>query len=208
MVIGIRVFLLNKKDWLNKWFAMFFVSSSIGFLLYAIYHIILNNAEIIIPLMITAHIFFNFDVIALVMTVLILEKYNQVAMSLKYFGTLILVFFVMSIGYFIFIPTLDLSAYALGTVDTYTPFGWLLTVNALRIILAIYVSAKYIIIARKINDDTKNKINWFSIGVIIIIIGLFLNITGGAFLSVIVEILALIIIDIGAVLIFKAFLLT
>ena len=110
VIIGIRVFLLNKNDWLNRWFALFFISSSIGFLIYSIYHLILNNAEIIIPLMITAQIFFNFNVIALVMTVLILEKYNKAAMSIRYFGTLILLFLVMSIGYFFFIPTLDITA--------------------------------------------------------------------------------------------------
>jgi len=208
VIIGIRVFLLNKNDWLNRWFALFFISSSIGFLIYSIYHLILNNAEIIIPLMITAQIFFNFNVIALVMTVLILEKYNKAAMSIRYFGTLILLFLVMSIGYFFFIPTLDITAYAEGIVDTNTPIGWLVVVNALRISLAIYVSAKYILIAKKLEDDTKNKINWFSVGVIVIIIGLFLNLAGGALLSPIVEILALLMIDIGSILILKAFLLT
>lgn len=207
LIIGIRVFLLNKKDWLNRWFALFFISSSIGFLFYSIYHLILNNAEVIIPLMITAQIFFNFNVIALVMTVLIVEKYNKVAMSMKYIGTLLIIFLLMSIGYFFFVPTLNLNAYASGIVDTNTPIGWMLFVNALRIGLAIYVSVKYIQITKAVDDDTKNKIKWFSIGVIVVIIGLFLNIAGGAILSAIIEIVALLIIDIGAVLIINAFLL-
>ena len=206
LIIGLRVLSLNKSDLLNRWFALYFMSSFLGFIFYTIYHLILNNADIIIPLMITAHIFFNFNFISLTMTLFVLEKYTKIAMSMKYFGTMLIVFFVMSVGYFIFPPDLDMDDYALGIVDTNTPPGLLIFVNTIRILLAIFAAYRYIVINRKIEGETKNRIKWFSLGVIIIILGLFINLAGGLLSSIEMEILALIIIDIGVFLILKGFL--
>ncbi|NVM17182.1 MAG: hypothetical protein HWN80_05655 [Candidatus Lokiarchaeota archaeon] len=206
LIIGLRVLSLNKSDLLNRWFALYFISSSLGFTIYAIYHLILNNKDIIIPLMITAHIFFNFNSISLMMTLFVLEKYTKVAMSMKYLGTMLILFFVMSIGYFIFPPYLDLDDYALGMVNTHTPTSLQIFVNIIRILLAMYAAFRYIVINKKIEGETKNRIKWFSLGVITIILGLFINLAGGLLSSIIIEILALIIIDIGAILVLKGFL--
>ncbi len=206
LIIGLRVLSLNKSDLLNRWFALYFISSSLGFLIYAIYHLILNNADVIIPLMITAHIVFNFNAISHTMTLFVLEKHTKIAMSMKYLGTMLILFFVMSIGYFIFRPNLDMDAYALGIVNTLTPPELLIFVNAIRILLVIYVAYRYIEINRKIEGETKNRIKWFSLGVIIFILGVFINLVGGLLLSIVIEILALVIIDIGAVLVLKGFL--
>ncbi|MBY8987923.1 MAG: hypothetical protein KGD61_05670 [Candidatus Lokiarchaeota archaeon] len=206
LIIGLRVLSLNKSDLLNRWFALYFISSSLGFTFYAIYHLILNNKDIIIPLMIIAQIFFNFNSISLMITLFVLEKYTKIAMSMKYLGTMLILFFVMSIGYFIFPPYLDMDDYALGIVNTHTPSGLLIFVNTIRIVLAIYAAYRYIIINRKIEGETKNRIKWFSLGVIIIILGLFINLAGGLFSSIVMEIIALIIIDIGAFLVLKGFL--
>ena len=206
LIIGLRVLSLNKSDLLNRWFALYFISSSLGFIIYAIYHLILNNKDIIIPLMITAQIFFNFNSISLVMTLFVLEKYTKIAMGMKYLGTMLIVFFVMSIGYFIFIPSLNMEAYALRIVDTNTPPGLFIFVNTIRLILATYAAYKYIIITRKIEGENKNRIKWFSSGVIIFILGLSINLVGGLLSIIVIEILALIIFDIGAILVLKGFL--
>jgi len=206
LIIGLRVLSLNKSDLLNRWFALYFMSSFLGFIIYAIYHLILNNKDIIIPLMITAQIFFNFNSISLMMTLFVLEKFTKIAMSMKYLGTMLILFFVMSIGYFIDSPHLDMDKYSLRIVDTHTPPGLFIFVNTIRILLAIYAAYRYIVITRKIEGETKNRIIWFSLGVIIIILGLFTNLTGGLLLSIEIEILALVIIDIGALLILKGFL--
>ena len=79
LIVGFRVLSLNPANWLNRWFTIFFISSSLGFLTYTIYHLITNNSDIIIPLMVTAHIFFNFSFISLMMTVFILEKFAKIA---------------------------------------------------------------------------------------------------------------------------------
>jgi len=121
LTIGFNVLRLNPGNLLNKWFTLFFISSSTGFLIYTVYHLILDNSQVIIPLMITAQIFFNFIFISLMMTVFVLEKYKKVAMSLRYLGTMMALFIIMSLGYFIWIPTLNMVRYAERIVDTDTP---------------------------------------------------------------------------------------
>ena len=65
---------------------------------------------------------------------------------------------------------------------------------------------KYIVITRKLEGETKNRITWFSVGVIVFILGLVINLTGGLLSIIVIEILALIIFDIGALLVLKGFL--
>jgi hypothetical protein len=139
------------------------------------------------------------------MTLFVLEKHTKIAMSMKYLGTMLILFFVMSIGYVIFPPNLDMDNYAQGIVNTHTPPGLFIFVNTIRILLGIYVAYRYIVINRKIEGETKNRIKWFSFGVIIIILGIFFNLAGGILSLIVIEILALIIIDIGALLILKGF---
>ena len=127
-------------------------------------------------------------------------------MSFKYLGTMLIIFFIMSIGYFIFTPNLKMVEYADGIVDTHTPPCLFIFVNAIRILLVLYAAYKYIVINRKIEGETKNRIKWFSLGVIVFLFGLSINLTGGLFSLIALEILALIIIDIGALLVLKGFL--
>ncbi len=205
ITVGFHVIRLNPKDLLNIWFTIFFISSSLGFLIYTIYHLILNNPQIIIPLMITAHIFFNFVFISLMMTVFVLEKFKKAAMSLKYFGSMMLLFFLMSVGYFIWIPKLDMDRYADDIVDTNTPIEWLIFITLVRTALSIYVVYKYAMMTRKLEEDTKKRVQWFFIGIIFATIGMFINLVGGFLSSIVIEIIALIVIDIGTLAILKGF---
>jgi len=136
----------------------------------------------------------------------VLEKHTKIAMSMKYLGTMLILFFIMSIGYFIFPPYLDMDDYALGIVNTHTPPGLLIFVNTIRILLAIYAVYMYTVIIRKIEGETKSRIKWFSLGIIIIILGLFINLAGGLLSLIVMELLALIIFNIGALLVLKGFL--
>lgn len=140
------------------------------------------------------------------MTVFALEQYSQIAMSIKYFGTVIGVFFVMSIGYFLFPPYLDMGDYALGIVNTHTPPGLFIFVNAIRLFSAIFAALRYIIINKKIEGETKKRVKWFILGVIVLIMGICINLLGGLLSLIAVEVLALIIVDVGAILILKGFL--
>ncbi|MFX1595826.1 MAG: hypothetical protein ACFFBK_07155 [Promethearchaeota archaeon] len=207
-IIGFRVLILNPGNWLNRWFTLFFISLSLGFLIYTIYHLITNNADIIIPLMVTAHIFFNFAVVSLVMTIFVLEKFTKVAMSLQYFGTMMLIFFIMSFGYFIWVPKLDMESYEKDIVNTTTPLGWFVFVNFFRIVMSIYVICKYIMMTRKVEVETRRRVQWFSMGVFIVVVGLLINLSAGFFplIEIPIEIIALIAIVLGSIAIFKGFL--
>ncbi|MFX1446140.1 MAG: hypothetical protein ACFFHV_22245 [Promethearchaeota archaeon] len=204
--VGIRVLLLNPSNLLNRWFTLFFISSSLGFLIYTGYHFILNNSQIVILMMIIAQIFFNFIFISLMMTVFILEKYQKVAMSPRYLGFMLTLFILMSVGYMIWIPTLNMARYALGIVDTKTPIPWFITIIIIRAMLAIYVVYKYALMSRKLEGEIRKRVQWFFIGVIFIISALIIDLIGGAFDLILIEVLALVSVDIATIAIFKGFL--
>ncbi|MFX0031857.1 MAG: hypothetical protein ACFE8E_08385 [Candidatus Hodarchaeota archaeon] len=204
---GIIELRLNPTNWLNRWFALFFFSASLGFLTYMIYHLIpcCGLESLIISIMILAQIFFNFIPISLVMTVQILEKSQKVATSVKYLGTLMILFIIMSFGYFIWRPYLNPSYYTQGITDTSTHPVLLSFVNILRISLVVYIIYKYAMITRKTEGETKKRVQWFFIGTIIVVIGLGINLIGGIFNQIFIESFALILINIGAMVIIKGF---
>jgi hypothetical protein len=204
--VGLRVLFLNPNNLLNIWFTLFFASSSLGFLIYTIYHLILNNPQAVILLMITAQICFNFIFISLMMTVFILEKYQKVAMSPRYLGVMLVLFTLMSIGYIIWIPTLNMERYGLGIVDTKTPLPWFISIIIIRAVLAIYVVYKYALMSRKIEGVIRKRVKWFFIGVIFIIMALIIDLIGGTFDIIIIEVIALISVDVATLAIFKGFL--
>ncbi len=205
-IVGISVWRLNPDNLLNRWFTLFFLSSSGGFLTYTIYHFITFNADIIIPIMITAQIFYNLLFISLVMTVFVLEKFEKIAMGPKYLGTMIVLFIIMTFGYFIWVPSVNMENFEQGIVDTETPMGWFIFVKLVQIGLSIYVIYKYAMITRKIEEETKKRVQWLFIGIIIIVIGLLLNLFGGILSSILTEIFALIVLDIGTIVLFRSFL--
>lgn len=206
ITVGIIELHLNPDNLLNRWFFLFFISAALGFLAYTVYHIILNNSDIIIPIMILAQLLFNFIPISLVMTVFILEKYEKIAMSFRYLGIMIALFIIMSFGYFIWVPTLDMTDYSNGIVNTITRDELFIFVNFIRILLFVFVVYKYARITRSIGEDTKKRIQWFFAGIIVAIIGLLFNLVGGVLKWIPMEIIALIAVDIGIVLAFKGFL--
>ena len=196
----------NPKYWLNRIFALFFSSVAMGFLLYTIYHLILTNANIIVPIMVTAQILYNFGIISCLMTVFILEKSEKIAMTPKYLGFCFVIFIAISFGFFIWIPTLNIEEYKQGIVDTETPLGWFLFVNVARLVIFIFVLYKYAIITMHSEAQTKKRVIWFFYGALVGIIGVILNLIGGILSSVIIEILGLVSFDIGEILIVKGFL--
>ena len=206
ITVGIIELRLNPNNMLNRWFFLFFISAALGFLVYTTYHFILFNSDLVIPIMVTAHILFNFIPISLVMTVFILEKYEKIAMSFRYLGIMMALFIIMSFGYFIWVPTLDMTDYSNEIVNTSTRDEWFIFVNFIRILLFVFVVYKYARITRSVGEDTKKRIQWFFAGIIVAIIGLLFNLVGGVLKWIPMEIIALIAVDIGIVLAFKGFL--
>ena len=83
--------------------------------------------------------FFNLIPISLLMTVFVLEKFTKMAMSLKYLGPTMLVFVLMSFGYFIWPPTPDPTSFTQGMINTTTEVPWFLFVNISRMVLFGYI---------------------------------------------------------------------
>ncbi len=204
---GIIELRLNPTNWLNRWFALFFFSASLGFLAYSIYHLITCSGcePVITSIAILAQFFFNFISIALVMTVFTLEKTQKEALSAKYLGTLIVFYLIMSLGYFIWYPTPDPVLYLDQVVDTTTPHPWFDFVNLFRIGIVIYALFKYAMIIRRTEGKAKIRIEWFFAGISIVVIGLIINYIGGYPISDIyqIETFALISFNLGGILILK-----
>ncbi|MFX1593150.1 MAG: hypothetical protein ACFFCL_10685, partial [Promethearchaeota archaeon] len=89
--------------------------------------------------------------------------------------------------------------------NTTTPPPWFLFVNILRVALFGYILFEYAMITKKTEDETKQRIRLFFIGIFISVIGLISNTVGGIFDLIFFEILALILINVGAIIIVKGF---
>ncbi len=196
----------NPDYWLNRWFAIFFVSAAFGFLAYSIYHLATLEPYLIIPIMITAQFLYNFAIISLLMTVFILEKSEKLAMVPKYLTIMMVLYIISIFGFFIWTPTLNMERYKQGIVDTETPIGWFLFVNVWRLVLFIFVLYKYAIVAKSTQGVPRKQVLWFFAGSFIVIVGILFNLIGGIFESILIEILGLIASDIGVVFIVKGFL--
>ncbi len=197
----------NPEYWLNRWFALFFSSVSIGFLVYTIYHFLEFAPTLIIPLMISAHVLYNFGFISLMMTVFVLEEGEKKVMTKNYLVPMAIFFGISIIGYFIWIPTLNMEQLSKGIVDTETPTLWFIFVNIWRLFIFIFVLFKYGLITRKTEGLVRKRVIFFFIGTVINIIGIILNLIGGMISSPIVEILGIGSFNIGLVFILKGFLL-
>ena len=155
--------------------------------------------------MITAQFLYSFAIISLVMTVFILEKSEKLAMTPKYLGIMMVLSIISIFGFFIWTPTLNMERYKQGIIDTETPIGWFLFVNILRMALFGYALFKYAMITKKTEDEAKQRMRWFFIGILISIIGLVFNLLGGILKNTLIEILALILFNIGTITIVKGF---
>jgi len=205
LIAGFIELRLNSKNWLNRWFFSFFISASLGYLIYSVYHIIIFSPAITSIAVVITQIFFNFIPISLVMTVFVLEKFPKKAMSPKYLGTMLVIFILMSFGYFWWTPTVDPDYYTLRIINTTTPLPWFVFVNFVRMVLFGYALFKYAMITKKTEGEAKQRMRWFFIGIVIIIIGLLFNLFGGILNIVLIEILALILFNLGAIIIVKGF---
>lgn len=205
LIAGIIELRLNPKNWLNRWFFSFFISSSIGFLVYGFYHLVIISETFTSIDAVIAQIFFNFIPISLVMTVFVLEKFPKVAMSFKYLGTMLAIFILMSFGYFIFPPKPDPDKFEDHIINTITPLPWYIFVNIIRMVLFGYALFKYSMITKKTEDEAKKRIRWFFVGTLVAFVGLFSNLIGEAFDNLVIQVLSLILINIGAIIIVKGF---
>ncbi len=205
LIAGLIELRLNSKNWLNRWFFSFFLSASLAHLVYSIYHLVIITESITSIGAVITQIFFNFIPISLVMTVFVLEKFSKGAMSLRYLGIMMLIFIIMSLGYFFLPPIPNSTKFTQRIIDTDTNPIWFIFVNILRMGLFGYALFKYGMIIKKTENEAKQRMRWFFIGILIIIIGLIFNLLGGIIKNTLIEILALILFNIGTIIIVKGF---
>jgi len=205
LIAGLIELRLNSKNWLNRWFFSFFLSASLAHLVYSIYHLVIITESITSIGAVITQIFFNFIPISLVMTVFVLEKFSKGAMSLRYLGIMMLIFIIMSLGYFFLPPIPNSTKFTQRIIDTDTNPIWFIFVNILRMGLFGYALFKYGMIIKKTENEAKQRMRWFFIGILIVIIGLIFNLLGGIIKNTLIEILALILFNIGTITIVKGF---
>lgn len=196
----------NSDYWLNRWFALYFTSISLGFLVYTIYHLITIDPTPIIPLMITAQILYNFGLVSFLMTSFVLDQSEKIAMSRKYLSIILIIFIISIFGYFIWVPELNMADFNKGIVNTDTPIFWYIFVNIIRIGISIYVLYKFGLITKRLEGPERRRILWFFVGSTINVIGILLNMLGNI-LHLILEIIGLATFNIGTFFIVRGFLL-
>lgn len=212
IICGTIVIKKNPKYWLNRFFTCFYLSGAIGFLFYTIYHIFGINKEVIIPLMITGHIFMNLGLSFLLQTVFIMDRSSKEAMTFPYLALSSGLFLIFSAGYlFRGIVTLNETQYGNEIIDTNTNIYWQIVVNFYRLGVFLFVIIKYTIISKKVTGITKTKMKIFSNSLIVAVFGILSNLAAGVIFSgyaeYAFEIIGMITFMTGLILMLRAFLL-
>lgn len=184
-IVAIIVIKKNPKYWLHRFFGIFFISTSIGFLTYMVYHFILDNAVLAIFLVIMTHILFNTGFACLLMTWLIMKLSEVEAMKRKYLLLVVILWFISIIGYFIWPPTLDMGQYALGTVHSIIPTNINIFSMLYRFGIMLLAIVSYYKWSKKVGD-TKNrrKMQFFYIGMSLALCGVLSIFLAGIDLSI------------------------
>jgi hypothetical protein len=163
--IAVIVIKKNPKYWLHRFFGIFFIVTSIGFLTYIAYHFILGNVGLAISFVIVTQILFNTGFACLLMTWLIMKESEVEAMKLKYLLLVGALWFISIIGYVIWPPTLDMPQYALGIVHSLIPTNLNIFSNLYRIGIMLLAILSYYKWSKKVDDPiNKRKMKFFYIG--------------------------------------------
>ncbi len=195
----------NSEYWLNRFFSLFFMATATGFFFYTLYHIILQNAILVIPFMITSQIMFQIGLSFLLMTEFVIEFSEKTAVSKKYLILSFTPVLLTLIGYMIWVPTLNMVDYDAGHVNTETPLGWFLVVFVYRIGILCFVLIKFMLLARTSTGKVKTQINYFAIGMGISVGATLLTILGGisGIVGVILEIVGLLVFNLAVLFIIR-----
>ncbi|UYP46644.1 hypothetical protein NEF87_002929 [Candidatus Lokiarchaeum ossiferum] len=197
----------NSKSWINRFFAMFYIALASGFFLYTIYHFIFNHEAFVIPIMITGHIFFNFGFICLLVSALMISASQRTILNKKYLIPISILYIISFIGYFIWIPVLDMEDYAQGIVNTETPDAWFLFVNLYRVLILIFVIIRFSLLISRATGVFLKQLRFFTIGITLILIALFVNAFGGSIDSIelLLEVLMFVFMDAGMIISLRGF---
>ncbi len=191
----------DSKSSLHRFLSGFYISCATGFLLYSLYHLIITNSAIVIPIMISSLLFIDFGIFCLVFAVLLIGYKEETVMTKwnLFFGLLIYLLVVSS--YLIWTPTLNMEEYSNGFVDTDVPVIPNAIMSFYRMIAILFVIIRLIIIRRIVKNEKKKRIGQFILGNVFFFLGSMLFFIRGAWL----EIFGLIVINVGVYLTFRSF---
>lgn len=197
----------NPKSWINRSFAMFYIALASGFFLYTIYHFIFNHDTLVIPIMITGHIFFNLGFVGILISALMISTSQRTVLSIRFLLPIAILYIISFIGYFIWIPTLNMEDYAQGIVNTKTETFWFLFVNLYRVLILIFVIIRFSLLASRATGVFKKQLRFFTVGTFFILIALFVNAFGGQIpsLELFLEVSMFVFMDAGMIISLRGF---
>ena len=200
----------NPDYWLNRFFAMFFLFAALGFSGFTAYHLITWDEDLTLAIMVTTNVLLNFSLACLLMTEFILQYSEVIALKPKFLLIAFGLFLTSIIGYAIDYPTLDMTEYAAGEVNTHTGIFLLAYITLYRLGIVFYVLFKFINLVKQAEaEKVKKQLRLFSIGMIFIILGIALFLVGNLItgtIGIILEIVGQVCLNIGMIEIARGFL--
>ena len=190
---------------LNKLFAGFIILLAFGVFTYVLYHVVFNNVNLVLFLSIFSNASFNFGFGFIALTPLII-KYSEKLDLRKYVIAVFGVAVLTLCGYFIWPISVDMEKYERGIVSTITEPALMLILSLYKLIIVIYILVEYIRIAKISEDETKERMKKFTIGMIFLILGLFMTFFASLFkeLADVIKILSLVMFGLTIISITKA----
>jgi hypothetical protein len=174
-IIGIIEIKKNPKNWLNRFFAAFFIFNALGLVTYTIYHFIFNDADLVINIVIITQILWNIGFCSFIMVVPLIKYSEKVAINGKTPKIVFVIIIVLSIGFVLYPPYIsDMPEYLINHhVHTeIQPVWWKIIVHSYRIVILLYVLLEFYVIARNSQGEFRNQLKKFSLGIILLILGL------------------------------------
>ncbi len=172
VIVAITVVKRNPRYNLHRFFALFFISNSIGFLFYISYHFVLDNEPLVVGLIMITQLLFNVSFACLLMTWLIMRFSDKIAMQSRYMLPILALLAFSCIGYFIWVPGVDRTLYAVDIVHSVIPMGWNIFTNIYRIGTLALVIWSYVLWSKKADADMKRKMRMFIIGMSCVLVGI------------------------------------
>ena len=200
----------NPEYWLNRFFAMFFLFVALGFSGFTAYHLITWNENLTLAIMVATNVLLNLSLACLLMTEFILQHSEVIAMKAKFLIFAFGLFLASVIGYAFLYPTLDMTEYAQGEVNTHTDIFLLAGVTLYRLAIVFYVLFKFISLVKQAEaEKVRKQLKLFSIGMIFTIAGIVLFMVGNMIIGtigILLEIVGQVCLNIGMIEIARGFL--
>ena len=169
----------NRNYLLNQMFAGFMIFIGLGFCTYTAYHLIFDNETQVITLNLLTNIFYSIGFSCLCITPVIIQ-YSEKDFKVKV--VMLIVFsicIITGLGYLIWPVELDHELYETGVVSTKSTND--IFMHLYKIIIILYVLIQYIKFSKHSEGFMKKKMQFFSLSMVSVVVGIGFIILGGVF---------------------------